>query len=204
MFASRISTLPSVLSVAYGSAFPFPLTLFALSGSAFLLGRAIPASLVEMLEFAVGVMLFLLGAQALFALWQSRLHLHAHVHGSEEEHVHLHSHAGETARHEHSSHAHAHGFRWRTLLVGCMHGMAGSAALLLLAMAQVKDPVRGLAYVLVFGVGSMIGMGALSVLLSVPLSLSARFVGWANNGLRLAIGCGTVGLGIATMIKHAP
>ena len=51
---------------------------------------------------------------------------------------------------------------WRTLLVGTMHGMAGSAALVVLAASSIDDPWSGLAYVLLFGLGSVVGMAALS------------------------------------------
>jgi sulfite exporter TauE/SafE len=171
------------------------LTLLALAGAAFVLGAAIPARLSNWLEFAVGLMLFLLGAQVLWKLWKSRVHAHVHEHGGER-HLHLHSHL-----HDHG-HEHEHGFRWRTLVVGLMHGMAGSAALLLLAMTQVRDPLRGLAYILVFGLGSMVGMAALSAALSVPLALSARFISMANNGLQAVIGVCTTCLGAATMVRH--
>ena len=63
--------------------------------------------------------------------------------------------------HERSPHTHEHGFRWRSLLVGLMHGIAGSAALLVLADLPGRQiPLHGLLYVLLFGVGSMLGMGA--------------------------------------------
>jgi ABC-type nickel/cobalt efflux system permease component RcnA len=171
------------------------LTLCALGGAVFVLGGAIPQRLSNWLELAVGVMLFFLGAQVLWKLWRSRIHVHVHEHDGAE-HLHLHS-------HQHSpEHVHQHGFRWRTLAVGLMHGMAGSAALLLLAMTQVRDPLRGLAYILVFGVGSMVGMGALSAALSVPLALSARFIAAANNGLQAVIGLSTACLGAVTMYRH--
>lgn len=181
------------------------LTLFAVAGAALLLGNAIPDRLSSALELAVGVMLSFLGGQLLWQLWRRRVHLHAHEHEGER-HLHFHSHA----RPERAvviqvdPHRHPHGFRWRTLMVGLMHGMAGSAALLLLVMTQVHDPWRGLAYVLVFGVGSMVGMGVLSMIIAVPLSLSARFLTLANNGLQLGIGVGTVCLGVFTLWRHLP
>jgi hypothetical protein len=171
------------------------LTLFALAGVAFVLGGAIPERLATWLEFAVGMMLFALGTQVLWKLARGRMHVHVHEHGGER-HLHLHSHEQDRG------HVHEHGFRWRTLSVGLMHGLAGSAALLLLAMTQVRDPVRGLAYICVFGLGSMAGMAALSAALSVPLALSARFISIANNGLQAAIGVCTVALGAVTMLRH--
>ena len=179
------------------------LTLFALGGAAFLLGSAIPDGLAHALEFAVGVMLVGLGAHLLWRLWRSNLHVHVHQHAGDRPHLHVHSHQDEAAPHAQSVHGHGHpGFRWRTLFVGLMHGMAGSAALLLLAMTQVKDPARGLAYILVFGLGSMVGMGILSAVIAVPLTLSARFLTWANRGLQVAIGVCTVCLGVATMLAQ--
>lgn len=181
------------------------LTLLGLGGAAFVLGSAIPDRLAELLEFAVGLMLLLLGAHLLWRLWRARVHVHVHQHGSGGRHLHLHGHEGAQLSSTAPGHAHAGiGFRWRTLLVGFMHGMAGSAALLLLAMSKVKDPARGVAYILVFGLGSMVGMGALSALIAVPLTLSARFIGWANRGLQMVIGTCTIGLGVATMLAHLP
>ncbi len=177
------------------------LTLLGLGGAALLLGRAIPSGLASALEFAVGAMLLLLGAQVLWRLWRRRVHVHVHQHEGER-HLHVHSH--QDRRVAAQEHQHQHGFRWRTLAVGFMHGMAGSAALLVLAVAQVRDPLRGLAYILVFGFGSMIGMGALSVMIAVPLALSARFLTLANNGLQAVIGVVTVCLGVLTMLAHLP
>jgi high-affinity nickel permease len=171
------------------------LTLFALAGMAFALKGTIPERLSNWLELAVGAMLLFLGAQVLWKLCKGRVHVHVHEHGGKQ-HLHLHSHQ------RGQDHVHEHGFRWRTLFVGLMHGMAGSAALLLLAMSQVRDPLRGLAYILVFGLGSMVGMGALSAALSVPLALSARFISIANNGLQAVIGVCTVCLGAVTMARH--
>jgi hypothetical protein len=176
------------------------LTLFAVAGAAILLGHAIPERLAGTLETAVGVMLLGLGAHVLWRLRRDRVHFHRHRHGGRM-HIHAHSHAGETVPHERADHAHEHGFRWRSLIVGLMHGMAGSAALLVLTVSQTADPVAGLAYVLVFGIGSMIGMGALSAVIAVPLVLSARMLTWANGGLRAAVGIVTIGIGAMTIYR---
>ena len=123
----------------------------------------------------------------------------SHRHGDGTRHIHLHSHAGETIAHAASAHAHAHGFRWRTLLVGLMHGMAGSAALLVLAVSQAASPGVAVGYVLLFGIGSMLGMGALSAVIAVPLAVSARWLTWANRGLQGAVGVVTVAVGVGTV-----
>lgn len=177
------------------------LTLFAFAGAAILLGRAIPENLARPLEAAVGLMLVGLGAHVLWRLWRDRVHFHAHAHGDGTLHIHAHSHAGETMPHAIAAHAHAHGFRWRTLLVGLMHGMAGSAALLLLAVSQASSPAVGLGYVALFGVGSMIGMGALSMVIAVPLAVSARWLTSANRALQGVVGIVTVAIGLTTLAE---
>ena len=177
------------------------LTLFAFAGAAILLGRAIPETIARPMETAVGVMLIVLGAHVLWRLWRDRVHFHKHGHGDGTAHFHAHSHAGETAPHVRTAHAHEHGFRWRTLLVGLMHGMAGSAALLVLAVSQASSSAVGLAYVALFGIGSMIGMGALSTLIAVPLAISAHWLTWANRGLQGAVGLATIAIGIVTVVE---
>ena len=177
------------------------LTLFVFAGAAILLGHAIPDSLSRSIETAVGIMLVGLGAHVLWRLWRDRIHFHRHGHSDGTVHIHAHSHAGETAAHARDAHAHDHGFRWRTLLVGLMHGMAGSAALLLLTVSQAASPALGLGYVALFGIGSMIGMAALSTVIAVPLAVSARWLTWANRGLQGAVGLATVAIGIITIVE---
>ena len=179
------------------------LTLFAFAGAALLLGHAIPESLSRPIKTAVGVMLIGLGAHVLWRLWRDRVHFHGHGHGDGTVHFHAHSHAGEIAPHARTAHAHEHGFRWRTLLVGLMHGMAGSAALLVLTVSQASSPVVGLGYVALFGIGSMIGMGALSTLIAVPLAVTARWLTFANQGLQAVVGTVTIAIGIRTIVEMA-
>jgi high-affinity nickel permease len=179
------------------------LTLFAFAGAAILLGHAIPEHLSRPIETAVGIMLVGLGAHVLWRLWRDRVHVHRHVHDDGTVHIHVHSHAGETLPHAQARHAHGHGFRWRTLLVGLMHGMAGSAALLVLTVSKAPSPAVGLAYVALFGIGSMFGMGALSTVIAVPLAVSARWLMWANRGLQGTVGLITIGIGAMTIYTQA-
>jgi ABC-type nickel/cobalt efflux system permease component RcnA len=179
------------------------LTLFVFAAAAILLGHAIPESLARPLETAVGIMLVGLGAHVLWRLWRDRVHFHQHRHDDGTKHIHVHSHANETIPHRESAHLHQHGFRWRSLFVGLMHGMAGSAALLLLAVSQLANPLYGMLYVLLFGIGSMLGMGALSVVIAVPLAVSARWLTWANRGLQGGVGIVTVAIGSMTIYSTA-
>jgi len=171
------------------------ITLFVFAGAAVLIGHAIPEHIARPLEGAVGVMLIGLGAHLLWRLWRDRVHFHRHRHDDGTTHLHLHSHAHDEAH----QHGHAHGFRWRTLLVGLMHGMAGSAALLVLVVSQVANPLYALVYVLVFGVGSMVGMGALSTVIAVPFAVSARWLTSINRALQGAVGLVTVAIGTLTL-----
>ena len=175
------------------------LTLFLFAGAAIVLGHAIPEHVARPLEAAVGVMLVGLGAHVLWRLWSDGVHFHHHDHGDGTQHIHLHSHAAEPGPHRLSAHAHEHGFRWRSLLVGLMHGMAGSAALLVLAVSQVGNPVYGIIYVLLFGLGSMLGMGALSTVIAVPLAVSARWLTWANRWFQAIVGTVTIVIGAMTI-----
>jgi ABC-type nickel/cobalt efflux system permease component RcnA len=179
------------------------LTLFVFAGAALALGQAIPDNLARPIETAVGVMLVGLGGHVLWRLWRDRVHFHKHRHEDGTVHMHAHSHAGETVAHARVPHSHVHGFRWRTLLVGLMHGMAGSAALLVLTVAQAPSVAVGLGYVALFGIGSMIGMGALSTVIAVPLALSARWLTWANQGLQGAVGLITIAIGLRTIFETA-
>src|SRR5262249_52747650 len=178
------------------------LTLFVFAGCAILLGRAIPEAVAKPMEAAVGIMLMGLGAHVLWRLWRDRVHFHRHGHADGTVHFHAHSHADDTAPHVRSRHMHEHGFRWRTLLVGLMHGMAGSAALLVLAATQASSSAAGLGYVLLFGIGSMVGMGVLSAVIAVPLAVSARFLTFANHALQGAVGAVTIAIGLVTLVEN--
>ena len=84
-----------------------------------------------------------------------------------------------------------------------MHGMAGSAALLVLAISQVANAAYGMFYILLFGVGSMLGMGVLSVVIAVPLAVSARWLTRANRGLQAVVGTVTIAIGGMTIYSTA-
>ena len=175
------------------------LTLFLFAGIALVIGHSIPEQIAQPLEGAVGFMLVALGGHLLWRLWRDRVHVHVHQHGDGVRHLHLHSHADRLSHDAPTAHRHEHGFRWRTLLVGLMHGMAGSAALLVLAVSQAPSPAQGLLYVALFGLGSMVGMGALSAVIAVPVVISARSLTTANRLLQGAVGVLTIAIGVSTI-----
>jgi ABC-type nickel/cobalt efflux system permease component RcnA len=172
------------------------LTLLLFGGTVLLVEGLIGPQLALLLESAVGLMLVLLGADVLRQLWKKRVHFHVHRHATET-HFHAHSHP-DGRDHALDPHHHRHEQRLplRSLLVGMVHGMAGSAALIVFALASVQSAWEGLAYIAVFGIGSVVGMTLLAVAISLPLRWSARSLTWAHNGLTAALGLFTVALGI--------
>lgn len=172
------------------------ITLFLFGSIVILMDSVMPEKVAFGLEVAVGFMLVYLGVDVLRRVIRDRIHFHSHSHG-EEEHFHAHSHRGESD-HNASAHSHTHDqkFPIRALLVGLMHGMAGSAALILLTLETIKSPWMGMLYMLLFGVGSMIGMALLTFVIAIPLRASAQRLTWFHNSLQVVIGLFTVGLGL--------
>lgn len=164
--------------------------LFLLCGAVVLFGLTISARTEAALEFGVGVMVVLLGANVVRAVFRKRIHFHVHDHGDDVRHVHAHSHEGEVGPHSHSPHEHVHppARFGRALVVGLMHGAAGSAGLLVLAVAAADSAWAALAYVAAFGAGSIMGMAALSFVASYPLRVLERGAAWLHVGSKLAIG----------------
>jgi hypothetical protein len=144
------------------------------------------------LEFAVAMMLVGLGGNVLRSLLLGgTLHLHPHQHGPRL-HVHPHVHA-DTEAAVPDTH---HGFRLRPVLVGMVHGFAGSAALMLLVLATIPSPAAGVAYLIVFGLGSTGGMLCMSALLGVPFHLTANYFSRADFAVRTLAGLFSLGLGM--------
>ena len=87
----------------------------------------------------------------------------------------------------------------RALIVGLMHGMAGSAAHILLPLGEINSLWMALAYMALFGLGSMLGMAALSIVIAVPLQRMAKHLTWAHSSLNAMVGIVTVGIGAWVM-----
>lgn len=85
-----------------------------------------------------------------------------------------------------------------------VHGMAGSAALLILTASTINSPAVGIVYVALFGLGSIVGMAVLSVVVAAPLAASAHWLSIGNRLLRSGVGMATAGLGLAVVLDTAP
>ncbi len=176
-------------------------TLFLFGSVVIWMDSRVSEHLAHYLEMAVGLMLIGLGVDVIRRVLRERWHYHVHRHRDAAAHFHAHSHAGE-GRHDDSRHEHEHdpSFPLRTLFIGFMHGLAGSAALTLITMDLVDSLWIGLGYILLFGLGSSVGMALISVVIAVPLRASARGLTWMHNGLQAGIGVITLGLGISIVV----
>ncbi len=158
----------------------------------------IPEPVAEAAEFGVGAMLVLLGGMLGMRLVRERWHVHTHDHDGAP-HVHLHSHA--------LVEDHGHGHWWRDSVrpfcIGMAHGLAGSAALLLIVLSSARSVSEGLIYIAVFGVGSILGMMLVGIVVSLPLLWSLNF----SRPLFLAVqglaSLGSVVVGLALMFQIA-
>lgn len=163
--------------------------LFAVGVLVIFLKLKISETIEARLEAVVGGMLILLGINALRKLFTAeKIHVHAHSHG-EREHLHIHAHETEMAEASH------HRFSPRSILVGMVHGLAGSAALMLLVVPTIASPAVALLYILIFGIGSIGGMMAMSLLIGLPVHFTANRFEFLNRGIRLAAGVFSFGLG---------
>lgn len=156
----------------------------------------IPGGIARVLELAVGVMIVTLGASLLIRLARergARISLESHSHG-QISHTHLHIQTPDEAQ--------RHRLPRRTpFLVGAFHGLAGSAALTLLVLAQIRTPALGLAYIALFGLGSVAGMAAMSSLFALPMAVLLRRFRSFDTALRLAAGTLSVGFGLYLVVE---
>jgi len=172
------------------------ITLFAVGTIVLLIDTIMPERLALGLEFAVGIMLVVLGIDVIYRLIKERIHFHVHGHAGGTTHFHAHSHLGEQGHDpDHHVHEHVQQFPLRALLVGMMHGLAGSAALILLTLESVQSLMMGILYIALFGIGSIAGMAVLSIIIAIPLHYSAKGLTWLHNGLQGVIGSATILLG---------
>jgi len=179
-------------------------TLVLLSSAVVLFSFVFTDAAAAALEFAVGIMLVLLGADVLRRARKSGLHVHVHNHGDMGPHIHLHSHAGRTGPHSHDAHDHAHpgGFPFKAMAIGLVHGAAGSAAIIALAAASAGSAWVALAYVALVGIGSIVGMAAISAAISVPILMAPKNLRWLHAGARLAVAAIAIGFGIFIMAEN--
>jgi ABC-type nickel/cobalt efflux system permease component RcnA len=191
------------------------ITVLAVGMAIIVFGVVIPPALGLAMELAVAVMLILLGVLSLTGGLRSiteRLTPPAPLHGHAHEHRHAHEDA-EMHAHEHA-HLHGHGtdaalsslrdlratFGWyqlgRPVVVGLVHGLAGSAAVALLVLTTVSDPQQALAYLVIFCAGVAAGMAILTTVIGLPFIVSRARSERINRWLTVSTGILSIAFGL--------
>jgi ABC-type nickel/cobalt efflux system permease component RcnA len=193
-------------------------TILVVGGGIILFGWVIPPRVGLSMEFAVGLMLILLGLMNLTGVLQliaerrpaagdhhGAVHAHPHSHG---DYVHNHPHGHDPERHPHDPERTPVGWldrhlgrlglyqALRPLVVGVVHGMAGSAAVALLVLATIQDPRWSVLYLLIFGLGTVLGMMLITAVIAVPFSYTQVRAARLNAGLRIASGVISLAFGL--------
>ena len=180
--------------------FGHALTLSVVGGAILAMRVAVPPAVSEALEAVVAVMLVVLGALALRRASRWQLHAHPHQHDGAM-HVHFHAHAPGQVQVHHHPHPLAGGLR--PFLVGCVHGLAGSAGLALLVLGAAPTVLAGVVYLAVFGLGSIGGMLLLSAVMSLPLGyLETRYAA-VHRAVQFAAGAASLGFGLFLLGHYA-
>jgi ABC-type nickel/cobalt efflux system permease component RcnA len=161
---------------------------------------AIPERVASGLEFCVALMIIGLGVTTFIRAARRRhspVHVHPHRHDGLA-HAHVHFHEPEL-EHTESAALHSHAVSRvgiKPLIIGAMHGLAGSAALTLLVLAQIPSPLLGMLYLMVFGLGSILGMLLMSGLIGLPFVLSVRKLTGLHYSLQAGAGVLSVCFGL--------
>ena len=192
------------------------LTIFIVGAAIILFGLVIPPRIGLSMELSVGVMLILLGIMNALSFLRSipsgntgpHQHSHPHAHG-DYIHTHPHSHAPEIHPHAANHTPLAKLDRMllkfrayypiRPLIIGIVHGLAGSAAVALLVLATIRNSHWAIAYLLVFGAGTITGM----MLITMSIASTFRLARGSEQFFRrLALASGLLSLGFGLFVAY--
>lgn len=161
---------------------------------------AIPERVSGLLELGVAVMIIALGISALRRALRKNAEVHVHQHSHDgQSHTHVHFHENETKHPPASPAHHSHAVSrlgWKPVLIGMMHGLAGSGALTLLVLTQISSPWIGFSYVATFGFGSIVGMLLMSGLIGLPFALTSPKLSHVHQGIQTLAAVLSIGFGI--------
>lgn len=198
VLADRPSLLASgAIGLYWGVGHTFMLLL---AGSVVLFWEIpIPDEFELIAESGVGVLLIVLGGMLALKLYREQWHVHSHHHDGEP-HVHFHRHQ------QQENHHHRH---WitesiRPFCIGMAHGLAGSAALMLIILATTTDVATGLLSILVFGLGSIVGMMVIGITISLPVIWSRSISRRLFVGVQGLASLASVLFGVWMLVKLTP
>jgi sulfite exporter TauE/SafE len=179
----RTTTAATAIGAAWGVG--HTLTILLVGGGIILFGWVIPSRLALSMELSVGLMLIVLGMMNLAHRHEPRPGGHEHAADGTPEGW-LDRHFGTFAAYQ----------LVRPFVVGVVHGLAGSAAVALLVMTTIRNPVWALLYLVVFGVGTILGMMCMTAMIALPFAHTSRRFAGLNSRLRVATGVLSVAFGI--------
>lgn len=160
-------------------------TLFLIGLLVLIFKLTITEELSNVFESLVGVMLVVLGVRALTSVRET-IHTHMHEHqGTTHAHLHL-----------HKADIKTHPLHKRSFLVGALHGIAGSGAVMLLILSTIKSITAGIFYILLFGLGSVIGMTIMSFVVGLPFVFSMGKYVSIDRYLRSGAGIASILFGV--------
>ncbi|MEO9308887.1 MAG: sulfite exporter TauE/SafE family protein [Nitrososphaera sp.] len=165
----------SIIGVFWGAGHTTTLVLMGLL--VYALAVKIQENVFSGLELVVGVMLIFLATTTLLNKKIIRLK-HRHPHQHQDGSIHFDEHS-----HDDADHRHGH----KPYLIGCIHGLAGSGSLVVLTAATLNNVATVIEFILIFGVGSIIGMAIISGLMGLPFALSTK-ISSINRIFRYAAG----------------
>lgn len=172
----------SILGAFWGAGHTTTLVLMGLLVYAFAV--QIQQQVFSGLELVVGVMLMLLAVTTILNKKIIPIR-HRHPHEHEDGTIHY-------DEHEHSDVNHKHGHK--SYLIGCIHGLAGSGSLVVLTAATLSNVTVVLSFILIFGIGSVLGMMLVSGLIGIPFAFSTKAVK-INRILRYTAGAFSLVIG---------
>jgi high-affinity nickel-transport protein len=160
-------------------------TIMLVGGAIILFGIVFPARVGLTMEFSVALMLVVLGAMNVVGFRRDVDRLRTR-----------HIHEGNPSDVPHVHDALPRSGALRSLVVGTVHGLAGSAAVALLVLSTIRNAAWALLYLFLFGLGTVAGMVAITSALAAPLVYTARrFSSW-NRHVRWVTGLASVALGL--------
>jgi sulfite exporter TauE/SafE len=156
------------------------------------------------LEILVGLMLLILGLGTMRRAKWLTFHGHSHQHNKGELHSHLHLHLSEDHKHQKFQHAQFFKNGKRMITIGMIHGLAGTAAIMVLAFRSAEQNVlSGVAFILLFGVGTAISMSLFSIILNFSLGRVHHSWNKIFMFINIGIGCITVYLGLKLIYSNS-